>query len=101
MLGESGRQTPYYEARTRGRGDIWSSRSLAWSLRPLVGTTQAEAAQMSLQQPPLILGYEGVESTRSASPLGTDGDGSGASQQAAERTGMESVNAPFADGETL
>jgi hypothetical protein len=56
---------------------------------------------MSLQQPPLILGYEGVEYTRSASPLGTDWDVSGASQQAVERTGMESVNAPFADEETL
>jgi hypothetical protein len=56
---------------------------------------------MSLQQPPLILGDEDVEYTRSASPLGTEGNVSRASQQAVERTGMESVNAPFADKETL
>jgi hypothetical protein len=54
-----------------------------------------------LLRPPLILGYEGLGCLRSASQLETDGDVSDAPQRAVGRTGMESVDDPFAHEKTL
>jgi hypothetical protein len=53
-----------------------------------------------LLRPPLILGYEGLGCLRSASQLETDGDVSDAPERAAEGTGMESVDDPFANEKT-
>jgi hypothetical protein len=50
-----------------------------------------------LPRPPLIFGYEGLGSIRSASQLETDWDTSDPPQRAAKRTGMEPVDGPFAD----
>ena len=60
----------------------------------------AASGDFTLRQPPLILSYESlgfVSSLSSVSTLVTDGEISGASRRAVDRTGMESVNAPFAD----
>jgi hypothetical protein len=54
-----------------------------------------------LLRPPLILRYEDLGSIRSAPHLQTDGDVSDAAQRAAERTGTESVDDPFADEKTV
>jgi hypothetical protein len=50
-----------------------------------------------LLRPPLILGYEGLGCIRLASQLETVGGVSDAPQRAAEGTGMEPVDHPFAD----
>jgi hypothetical protein len=61
----------------------------------------AARVDFRLRLPLLILGHEDLGCTRLASPLGADGDVSDAPQRAVARTGMESVDDPLADEETL
>jgi len=66
---------------------------------------RAARGDFRLRQPPLILSHESVgfvSSLSSVSTLVTDGDISGASRRAVDRTGIKSVHAPLSgDEETL
>jgi hypothetical protein len=65
---------------------------------------RAASGDFTRQQPPLILICESlgfVSSLSSMSTLVTDGEVSGASRCAVDRTGIKSVNAPLADEESL
>ena len=74
-----------------------------WMLQSGMFGSNVHAAHVDfrLLRPHIILGYEGLGCLRSASQLETDGDVSDAPQRAAEGTGMESVDDPFADEKTL
>ena len=65
----------------------------------------AARGDFRLRQPPLILSHESVgfvSSLSSVSTLATDGDISGASRRAVDRTGIKSVHTPLpGDEETL
>jgi hypothetical protein len=74
-----------------------------WMLQSGMFGSNVHAAHVDfrLLRLPLILGYERLGCIRSASQLETDGDVSQAPQRAAEKTGMKSVDGPFANEKTL
>jgi hypothetical protein len=108
---------PRGEARIRGCGKIL----LALVVRPSAANAQGEAAKtglpadwmpqsrllganvhsalvdVMLPRPAVIFGFESLEYIQSASELETEWDPSNAPQRAAQRTGMEPVDGPFAN----
>jgi hypothetical protein len=96
----------------RGHATVEKS-CLALVLRTSAGTAQAEAAKESLPTGRMLQSAmfgSNVHAAqvdfrllriRSASQLETDGDVSQAPQRAAEKTGMKSVDDPFANEKTL